>query len=238
MKENKQNTYVFFYVGEDVSQPKMLAESIFIMDQTAEIIHCSDESTPIVDFATRRFNFKSDRQRLMSSRLQAFAELGLNEPAIYVDTDMLCMKAIAARTLTKDVKTRFCFREFNLDWSFNGNFGGLDFSEYDKKPMGEVYPYVACATATTDSTVWRHLSDLLEGLHPKFKLWYGDQEAIKRYCVSGGVDPRDGLPETIYGCLPEFKEFVDDSALLHFKGPARKSSMTEAFAILKEQNQR
>jgi len=95
---------------------------------------------------------------------------------------------------------------------------------------------VACATATADSTVWRHLADLLEGLHPKFKLWYGDQEAIKRYCASGGGDPRDGLPETIYGCLPEMKEFVDDSALLHFKGSARKSLMDEVFATLKERN--
>jgi len=238
MKENNKNNYVFFYVGDDISQPEMLAESISIADPTAEIIHCSDESTPVVEFVTQRCNFKSDRQRLMSSRLQAFAELGLNEPAIYVDTDMLCMKAIAARTLTKDVKARFCVREFNLDWSFNGNFGGLDFNEYDKKPLGEVYPYVACATATTDSTVWRHLADLLEGLHPKFKLWYGDQEAIKRYCVSAGVDPKNGLPETIYGCLPEFKEFVGDCVLLHFKGQLRKSSMTEAFATLKKKSQR
>ena len=229
MKENNQNTYVFFYVGDDISQPKMLAESIFIADPTAEIIHCSDESTPVVEFATQRFNFKSDRQRLMSSRLEAFAGLGLKEPAIYVDTDMLCMRPINASELTKNCTVRFCERQFNLDWEFNGNFAGMDFTEYHKTPIGVVYPYVACATATTSYTIWEKLSHILMTLDPKFQIWYGDQEAIRKFCEQSPLEVGAGLDEREFGCLPERKDLLGQATLVHFKGHGRKKMMREFY---------
>ena len=229
MKENNQNSYVFFYVGDDISQPEMLAESISIADPTAEIIHCSDETTPTVEFATQRFNFKSDRQRLMSSRLQAFAELGLDEPAIYIDTDMLCMSPINAGELTKTCTVRFCERQFNLDWEFNGHFAGMDFTEYHQIPLGVVYPYVACATATKDYIVWEKLAQILKTLDPKFQIWYGDQEAIKKFCTQWPLDVGRGLDERVFGCLPERKESLARAALVHFKGHGRKHLMREFY---------
>ena len=227
-----RNNYVFFYVGDDVTQPAMLAKSIRLADESAHIIHCGDRHTPPISDVSMRVDFEGERRRIMSFRLKAFADLGLVEPAIYIDTDMLCVNPINSAELTKDNPTRFCTRKFNLDWSFNGNFGGLDFREYDKKPIGDVYPYVACATATVNADVWQQLYDILETLHPKFKLWYGDQEAMKQYCIGARLCPDAGLPETIYGCLPEQTAYVPHASLIHFKGASRKEEMNHAFARL------
>lgn len=219
-------------MGEDISQPEMLVKSILLVDQTARIIHCGDERTPHIDGVARRINCEGDRRCLMSFRLKAFADLGLAEPAIYVDTDMLCVTPINAAELTKNNPIRFCARQFNLDWGFNGNFAGLDFSEYDKLPMGEVFPYVACATATTNSEIWRQLHEILERLDSKFKFWYGDQEAIKRYCAAADLHLEAGLPETVFGCLPDYPDFTAQAALIHFKGAKRKEGMIHAFKKL------
>lgn len=208
----------------------MLTKSILQADRTAQIVHCGDEQTPPIDGVSLRVNCDGDRRSLMSFRLRAFAELGLAEPAIYVDTDMLCMSPINPMVLTKNHPVRFCARQFNLDWSFNGNFGGLDFSEFDQKPMGEVFPYVACATATINSNVWVDLYAILETLNPKFNLWYGDQEAMKRYCIAESLAPNVGLPEREYGCLPEYTDLARTAALIHFKGASRKDLMSAAFA--------
>ena len=225
---------MFFYVGEDITQPAMLTKSILKADPAAHIIHCGDPQTPLIDGVSVRTNCDGDRRSLMSFRLRAFAELGLAEPAMYVDTDMLCMLPINSAALTEEYPVRFCARQFNLNWNFNGNFGGLDFSEFDQRPMGEVFPYVACATAATNSTVWIDLYAILGTLHPKFSLWYGDQEAMKRYCIAEGLTPDIGLPEYEYGCLPEYTDLAKTAALMHFKGAKRKDLMSAAFANMPE----
>ena len=221
---------MFFYVGEDISQPAMLTNSILRADRAAHIVHCGDAQTPLIDGVVTRLNFDGDRNCLMSYRLRAFAELGLDEPAIYLDTDMLCVAPINSKVLTKKHPVRFCARQFYPNMPFNGRFRGLDFMEYDQKPMVEVFPYVACATAATDSNIWARLCAILGTLHPKFTVWYGDQEAMKRYCIAENLEPDVGLPESVYGCLPEYADLAAKAALLHYKGPKRKHLMYAAAA--------
>ena len=39
-------TFVFFHVGENSDQPQMLVNSIRLTNRDADIIFCSNESTP------------------------------------------------------------------------------------------------------------------------------------------------------------------------------------------------
>ena len=236
MSENiAGRVYVFFFVGNDVSQPQMLVDSIRWVDREAEIVHCADFDTPEIDGVTRRVNVEGDRQRLMSFRLNAFEKSGLTRPAIYVDTDMLCVRPIDAVALAAEHPIRFCTRQFSVDVPFNGRFRGMDFVEYDRQPLGRVYPFVACATVTSNAKIWGLLSQLLSEIDPKFSIWYGDQEAMRRFAERNGLQPHHGLPESVYGCLPEYPALIPSASLLHFKGPSRKRLMAEFYESMRRQ---
>lgn len=230
------SVYAFFFVGDDISQPQMLVDSIRWVDSKAEIVHCTDAGTPKISGVSRRVDVDGDRRRLMTYRLRAFRESGIHRPAIYIDTDMLCIRPIDAAALCREHPIRFCTRQFSVDAGFNGRFGGMDFMEYDGQPLGQVYPFVACATVAPDSGVWTSLERELSSIDTKFSFWYGDQEAMRRFAERNGIRPAHGLPETVFGCLPEQSAYRHAASLIHFKGPARKGLMREFYLALRHQN--
>ena len=228
------NRYVFFYVGDDITQPQMLASSIRRVDVSAEIVHCADTETPEISGIDRRVNVEGDRRFLMSYRLKAFANSLVDGPAVYMDTDMLCLRPIESGSLTKVGSARFCRREFACDLPFNGRFRNMDLMEYDRLALGTVYPYVACTTITNHAQVWAELLATLESMSEKFRIWYGDQEAIKAYVVNHGIPINQALPESKFGCLPEYFKLNRDAYALHFKGSARKSLMEQVWGNFKD----
>ena len=62
---------------------------------------------------------------------------------------------------------------------------------------------------------------MLDGMDEKFRKWYGDQEVMKIYAESEA----DTMPESVYGCLPEYKH--DGAKIIHYKGPGRKKLFEE-----------
>lgn len=227
------HNFVFFHVGDDVSTPTMLVDSIRWSNPDATIIFCTDRVTPQVPGITSRVEIDGDRSLLMTYRLKAFARCQAQGPSIYLDTDMLVIRPLDPFRMLGEGQIALCHRSFNISSAFNGNFRGLDFLEYDQKPLGVVYPYVACCTVTRDPQIWQVLLDLLLQLDPKFHLWYGDQEAMKRYAAEH-QDLITRLPESVYGCLPEARDHIASAAILHFKG-ARKPAMAHAHAQLRTQ---
>ncbi len=227
--------FVFFHVGDDVVLPKMLVDSIRWSNPDAKIIFCTDVNTPEISHVDERIEVLGDRGHLMTYRLEAFSKCGIDGPAIYLDTDMLVIKPIEPATLLAGAQIAMCRRSFNLEMPFNGSFRNLDFREYDKKPLGFVYPIVACCTVTSSSGVWGGVLERLLRLSPKFHSWYGDQEALKRLSEDDSNGRRGGvayLPESIYGCLPEALSFLPNAAIVHFKG-ARKVGMGSAYAEMR-----
>jgi len=226
------STFVFFHVGPDISQPMMLAHSIELRNPGARIIQCTDHETPEVPRATEVRRAGCDVSKLMIARLEGFAELGLTEPAIYLDTDMLVLTPIEPKQLLGDKTALLCKRSFNLGGAFIGKQRGLDFSEYQGKPLGDVYPYVACATISRDATFWRELATILLRLDPKFLDWYGDQEAMRGWVSTADSKKVGFLSEKEYGCLPEERTFIKTASVLHFKGQQRKPVMSHFYENL------
>lgn len=223
------NTYVFFHVGDDCLYPQLLVHSINACDPGAEVIQVSNEGTPNISGVTRRHNIQGDPMQLMSMRLKGFAELRLDYPAIYLDTDMILIRPCSPRLIIGDMKIMMCRRSFNRDATFNESFRGMNLSEYSGRKLDDVYPYLACATITANFEVWQSLSAVLKGLDPKYRLWYGDQEALKIYkkkrpSVCGAI------LENIYGCLPEHYSDYPAARIVHFKGAERKSHMPHFFS--------
>jgi hypothetical protein len=217
--------FVFLHVGPDLALPTLLVRSLRAMHRRAEITQCSDKTTPVIDGVDAVSRLPGDTGNLMTFRLESFARLNRPGSALYLDTDMLCVKSLDPDASLNGCDVAVCSREFNREDALNTRFRGLDLSEYTGKTLGEVYPFVACATVSVGGSFWADCLANLSALHPKFHCWYGDQEAIRNVIHSGKYKAAF-LPEGVYGCLPERRTGTPPS-LLHFKGAARKPIMLE-----------
>jgi hypothetical protein len=93
--------FVFLQVGNDPNV-ELMVDSIKISNPYSKIIQCSDLDTNKIKGVSEVFRISSDTNNLMTFRLEAFAKLNLNEPAIYLDSDMLVLKKINIADLLND----------------------------------------------------------------------------------------------------------------------------------------
>lgn len=229
------NTYVFFHIGKDSWQPEILVRSIRLCNPNSEIIQVSDQSAASVNGISYRQNISGNPANLMTMRLLAFSALKLKKPAIYLDTDMIVLQECDPIKILDGKKVAMCARSFDKNSIFNSSFRGMDLSEYQGMTLNDVYPYIACSTVTESYIEWATLATMLGELDPKFRVWYGDQEALKLYAR---VNPASVIfmPEKEFGCLPEHYQNSSSTKILHFKGEKRKSLMKQ-FVMAASTNQ-
>jgi ADP-heptose:LPS heptosyltransferase len=218
-------TFVFFRTGADheLWYVRKFVRSLRESNPNAEIIMCTDSKTSSIEGVTRRFEYDSDSTDYMEYRLRIYAELNLDYPAMYLDDDMIVQRRINPKELLGDKRVVFCRRSFSNNLSFNPDIKGLSFEEYRGKSLGEVFPYLACATVTKDASVWRELLHILSCTAPKYRKWYGDQEAMKIMVKTMDEGQYGELSEKDYACLPEYLG-DRDPYIIHYKGE-RKEQM-------------
>jgi hypothetical protein len=216
-RERKRQTFVFFHVGKDISYPQKMVKSLLRHNPDANVIMCTDTKTPDVMGVTDRFEIDVDPNEILYGRIKSYARLCIEEPALFLDNDMIIQSEIDVEEMLGGTEVAFCRRTFNRDDGFNINMRGFTFEEHDGKTMDQVFPYVACAVAVRDTKIWQEILNIYDTLHPKYRGWYGDQEAMRIYGEKYGAAE---FPESVYGCLPEHK--TDEAKILHFKGPSRK----------------
>ena len=215
-------TFVFFHVGADLGMPTRMVESLVRHNPKAEIIQVTDHLTPTVPNVTWVYPTDGDREHLMAWRVQAFANLGLSDPAMYLDTDMVVNKPILPEHVLGDAHIAVCRRSFNRDAVFNPRQRGQDYSEYTGRTLDQVYPYLGCCTITASCAAWDAMAARYAALPDRFKVWYGDQEVLREYVDSLPSHWVEYLPESDYGCLPEYAGKFPHHAITHYKG-ARKA---------------
>lgn len=218
-------TFVFFRTGEekDLWYARKFVRSLRESNPDAEIIMCTDSKTPNIDGVSRRFEYDSDSTDYMEYRLRIYKELGLNCPAMYLDDDMIVRQRLDPAALLMDKQVKFCRRFFDNNAMFNVEIKGLNFDEHKGKRLGEVYPYLACATVAKDWRVWDELLHILDHIDPKYRKWYGDQEAMRIYTQMTDPDTWGELSEQSYACLPEYSHNRMPK-IVHYKGE-RKEQM-------------
>jgi hypothetical protein len=217
LRDKTYNHFAFFHVGQDISAPQKMVKSILRYNPDAFVVMFTDDATPDVMGITHRLESEVNREELCYHRIKAYAERAFDKPTLYLDTDMLVQGKIDVEELLGGGDTAFCRRRFQRDMFFNIEQRGLKFPEYEGKTIDQVYPYVGCAVVSRKNEFWKSLLNIYDSLDPKFRKWYGDQEAMRIYAEKYGVAE---IPESIYGCLPEHK--TDDAKIIHYKGGARK----------------
>lgn len=208
--------FVFFHVGEDIALPSKMVMSIHLHNPGAEVIQVTDAATPTIPGVTRAVVMDIDRTHLMLARTSAWANLGLNVPALYLDTDMIVNRPISVARALGEGSVAMCRRSYNRDAIFNIRQRGLEFPEYAGRTLDSLYPYVGCCTITADAGVWADLTEMYYALPEKFWRWYGDQEVLREYAR---MHPVIDLPESEWAGLPEFG---GHPLITHYKGQ-RKS---------------
>jgi hypothetical protein len=222
LRDPVYNHFAFFHVGDDISQPQKMVKSLLRHNPDAYITMYTDKTTPDVMGITRRVESEVNREELCYHRIKAYAEAYASSihPVMYLDTDMLVQDKIVVKELLEPHKdVTFLRREFQRDAIFNVEQRGLRFDEYEGKTIDEVYPYVGCTIITKNPQVWKNLLAIYDTLDPKFRRWYGDQEALRIYAEKY-PERISEINESVYGCLPEFKS--NSAKILHYKGPDRK----------------
>ena len=216
------STFVFFHVGDDVSMPAKLVDSIQKTNPGAEIVMCTDSATPALE-GVRRFECEVDRDYLMVARWKAYAELALNKPAVYLDTDMIVRGFVNASALLGDKKYVFLSRSFDRMVPFNGHQRGLDFSEHHERPMGMVYPVLGCFVITRGGTEWKTLHEQYTVLSDKYQRWYGDQEVLREMVNTLKASEFNLVEESMFACLPEY---INGSSpiIVHYKGNRKNAA--------------
>lgn len=209
--------FAFFHVGDDITQPKRLVESIYETHANPEIYMASDEATPHVPGVSNRLNIRGDREHMMAMRLAGYTGLVLDKPTFYLDTDMVVLEKLDPNELLGDKRILFLRRTFNRELLFNTRFRGMDLSEYTNRSIDEVYPYIGACVVTGDWKVWGEMYAMLDHMNPKFKKWYGDQEVLKLYSLSIPNKEMALIHERDYACLPEHREQYNPK-ILHYKG--------------------
>ena len=186
-RERRRQTFVFFHVGKDISYPQKMVKSLLRHNPSANVIMCTDSTTPDVMGVTDRFEIEVDPKEILYARVKAYAKLYLEEPALFLDNDMIVQSEIDVEEMLAGTEVALCRRTFNRDAGFNITMRGLTFEEHDGKTMDQVYPYIACAVAVRDTKIWQEILNIYDTLHPKYRGWYGDQEALRIYAEKYGA---------------------------------------------------
>lgn len=224
--------FVFLHVGTDPNV-QLFVDSIRLTNPKANIIQCSDKDSPEIDGVSEVFRMNSNPSNLMTFRLECFSKLGLQDPAIYMDSDMLVLKIIPENILN-GFQVICCKRTFGCNDVINTSFRGMDLKEYSNKTFGEIYPILACFTITKDFKFWSECFNELLKLDQKFHWWYGDQEAMRNIANSAKFKI-DYLPESEIACLPEYAVENIPPLCLHFKGQNRKVWMRQVWEFIQNQ---
>lgn len=218
-------TFVFFHVGDNVSAPKLLVKSIRKSNPGSTVIMCTDHNTPKIGNVDKTLVTRCDTSKLMTSRVNAFKELNLQTPAVYLDTDILVTGRIPQLETMTASSVMLCRRSFMRDSVFNTGFRGYDYREHSGKTLDQVYPFLACFTITGSGLFWGEIALILDKLDEKYAIWYGDQEAIRKWAENRGMQQAKALKESTVACLPEYVQKDMLPLCIHFKGAQRKELM-------------
>ena len=202
--------FAFFHVGDDCRLPSRLVASIRQFHPDAPVYHVTDADTPTLKGVIRH-EVEVDHDNLMLSRTLGYANLGLTDPTLYLDTDMALNRPISLRSALGDASAGFCRRSYHRDAPFNGlQRGGLYMDSHNVR-LDDLFPYVGC-TVIAVGGVWAALATRHLALEPRFDAWYGDQIALREFAKH---HPVVDLPESEWAGLPDL---ADNPAIWHWKG--------------------
>ena len=195
-----------------------------------QIIHICDSQTNPIEGSDQ--SFKAEHlpiDTIMYARLWAYeqAAKAIQEPLIFIDTDMLITKPIQSSALS--TSPILCRRSFGNEAQgaiqAQTPDGLINFNFDPNQTLGELFPFLGCYLETASHEFLESSRVFLSGQSRDLQKWYGDQLAIKEVAQQGNYAIQE-VTERTHACLPEKLGLspIEEVHILHFKGQ-RKQQM-------------
>lgn len=198
---------VFLHVGQDVSLPTRMVESVLNAVKGANVIQLTDEHTPIIkgvnSVVRKRFN-----GQIMLFRMQHLADL--RGEWITLDTDMI---------IKKDLSSVF---DNDFDVALTRRYGSI----FDKNGVDivKLMPYNNGVMFSRNHEFWREALHSINFMDDELKKWWGDQVAVKEIAESGRYNVLE-LDCAEYNYTPKDADERKDVYVYHFKGQRKEWMM-------------
>ena len=169
----------FFWVGQNITVPNILVESINLIYQSdVKIYHLTDMITPPVPGVTQVYRQKLSSD-VMVARLEAYKSLCVsnNDLICFCDADSLFLNRLNLNQLKKDIY--LVKRTKHHDGMMNANFNE-HYPEFENKKVSEVMPYFfGNLIIRNNESFFDELYKICLGLPDRFHRWFGDQYSLK-----------------------------------------------------------
>ncbi len=235
--DNHLKHIAFFWIGQDTTIPSMLVRSIRAAFGADFNVHqLSDRDTPMVDGVTTHKKLKLSRY-IMVARLEAYAAMNVSEPTLFLDADMLVLRAFDLPPLAENEVgvtrrgERDTYRIPERDWA--------EFPEFTDKDSAQVMPYIFSFVYVRSTIVFLRQLNALRRLPKRFHRWYGDQVTLKSELDAPGRFAVRNFDIDIYNRsvrsrweFEEVRAAPEGVCIAHFKGPDSKVAMHESVSLL------
>lgn len=208
--------FAFFHVGEDFTLPKMLCESIRITNPNSNIIQLTDKKTPILrELVTKFLRVDGNKDNLMFLRSKAYQSYKIDQPTLFLDTDMLVIKEIDENKIFND--KNYIFLERFYDGLINPQYLKMHkLEQFSGKTWKQFCPFLGCFIGAKDQIILKEIHKNYIKLDPHYRKWNGDQMALNETFKK--FNEIELANEKYYANPIKEDVNLDDIFILHFKG--------------------
>ena len=227
---NYANNFAFFWVGDDISIPQLLVNSINkSYSNDVNIFFLTDNKTPDIYGTTQtlRNNLSSN---IMIARLEAYSELKVDDQVFFLDADKLVTSKIE-KINSKD--SFIIFRRKKEGIKINHLYPEW-YPEFKNKTLDEMMPYLFNLIVTNSKSSYDNFNKLVRianELPRRFHRWYGDQYALKIAVDKKLIDFQEFEMQNYVDEIKKIEDFTNaKKSILHFKGIVAKTLMQNYYS--------
>lgn len=191
----------FLHVGEDVTLPTLMVESVLKAMPGANIIQMTDDATPAIKGVTSVVRKPYDGVNLMTYRMAHLA--ALDGAWLTLDTDVLVMK---------DLRTVF---DKDFDVALTRRYGTI--LSPDGIDIVEAMPYNTGVMFSRNRQFWENCYKTLLGMPESAHRWWGDQLSVRLAAEGNRFNVLELHCDT-YNYTPKDDKDRKDVFVYHFKG--------------------
>ena len=231
--------FAFFWVGDDISIPSFLVQSIrFIYGGDVTILQLSDHATPSINGVTEVLR-KNLSKYIMLARLEAYSLVNTNKPTCFLDADCLLINKIKLPSFANNnamlLERNSAYKKLAFHSSVKENY-----PEFINKNIYDAMPILFAFIATPDGgKLFKNILTIARTLDERFHYWYGDQMAIK---IEWENNKNKYLLLNEHQFFYTVKKTLEKNELLslqsegfqiiHFKGPESKKFIADTLINL------
>ena len=236
--------FVFFYVNKTASRSDFVIheheekninyfiDSIKKNHPESKILQCTDLNSPKITGVDEVFRFNINQNKIMEGRIFAYSKLNLNEPSLYLDTDMLIIKKIPFNLFIDKAEVILLNRSFNKESLIPEVFRGQTYKEHNNGTLSQIYPYIGCFVIANNKNFWPTCYEIYKTLEDNYKFWFGDQKVLKMV-VNYKKFKFAFLQESEFACPPYFIDEKKAPFVIHFKGKGTKNLIKKYYNYIK-----